>query len=993
MKSPLLIAFLLFVSFNLRAGNDQLVVQQGHTEDVLFLSVDPQGKTYATASRDKTVKVWEIRSGKLIKTITGFSFYVTKVGYSPEGNFLYMRGDLGTCKVYSTSDFVEVSDKFYDDPFPITQLNFGVNDDMLLFGNKGSAFIVNTKSWKKYLLSARVAGEVDHVVFDAATKKVSVRAKGGNPTEVDVSSILAKEEFNIGRIPSEHYPYRGELKENKIYIYDKNNSLIAVRTQPRVNVPSNAVFSPDKKFIAISFESSGDVVLFSVFDHAIRRINTGEKEIRAIQFSPDSKNLIVGWGSVLKLVNVFSLEEKSMYSHNGFITCAEISKDNKWLVSGSADGQLKVFDLTKNILASEFKAGGIVSALSIHPKGKMVAVAEDGHVMIYKMPVLKEDKIVIKGTGTRSTDFSGDGKFLVAQDAKTKRVMLYETGKDEPAKSFRDPSEHKTRSESAIKKQLFPVAFSTKGQYLISMGEEWVMHLRNTNDFAAVELKGHSSWANSFSFSSDDQWLISTSDDGSIRVWDVAGARNIVTMVFNDKDFVIANENNYYFTSKGGYDLVGFYQNGTVYPFEQFDLIMNRPDKVLLSLGSSNSELISALEFSWKRRMEKMGISSSSTGGTPPTCRIVNRDKIGIQTKTTELNLQLEAKSSGAKLDRLMVWINEVPIWGRNGFSLKKLNTGEWNKSISILLADGTNQIDVAVLDANGLESNRERIITDRPSPAQKPVLYYVGIGSGTFSNASFNLRYPGKDVTDMKSFLELQKPANYSAVKTLLITDEKVNRSSLKEVKTFLATAGRNDQVILFFAGHGVLDAGFNYFLSTHDMNFNSPDQNGIEYSQLENVLDSIAPLKKLFLIDACHSGEVDKDEITKGGTNEKSDDLAFRSVGDGFTVKHGMNGRTSTELLKELFADVRRGTGATIISSAGSAEFAMESGEWKNGLFTYVLLNGLKSGDADLDKNGHVSVTELLRYTGTVVDELSKGKQHPTTRSENVSLDFDLN
>ena len=994
MRYIIAISLLFFVNF-LFGQESALVIQQGHSDEILMVSVDPLGKTYATASRDKTVKVWDLRSGKLIKTVTGFSFYVTKVGYSPEGGFLYMRGDLGTCKVFSTSDFSEVTTKFYDDFFPITQLTFGVNDDMLLFGIKGSAFVVNTKTWNKHLMSGRVAGEVDQLIFNKDTKKVSVRAKGGSPTDIDISPILAKEKFSIDRIPSERYPYSAVINNDLVEISDQKAQVIAKRKQPKVSIPVNAVFSKDNSFVAVSFDDQPNVMLWSLKSNAMIRINVGSANNRAMLFLDNSTELLVGAGNELRSYWVNGELNKVLFSTGGKINAIGMSPDKKFLIAGTADGNLVLYDNLLGKVISTTKIGETITSISVHPKGKMIAVAEDGHVGVFKFPSMKEDYIAIKGTATRCADYSGDGKYLMAQDAKTKRIMLFESGKEEAAKSFNDPSEHKTKSESAIRSQVFPVAFSKKNSYMISMGEEWVMHLRSSTDFSVTELKGHSSWANSFYFSPDDRFLISTSEDGSVQLWDVAKKSRIGLMIFNQKDYVVATADNFYFTSKGGYDMVGFFKNGKVYPFEQFDVILNRPDKVLKQFGCVNDQLILAYEKAWNKRLEKLGFKSVNTTGTPPELQILNRDKIAINTKASDLKISLSANGNGILLDRLLVWINDVPIWGKNGLSLKKANAADLKKEISINLANGINTIDVAVMNINGVESARERIITDYyPATTALPKLFFVGIGSSKFKTTAFDLNYPAKDVEDLNQFLSGLKGTHFSEVSTKLYLNDKVDVSILKEIKSHFSQAGRNDIVVLFFAGHGVLDVSYNYYLSAYNMDFNAPANGGIEYQKLESVLDSIAPLKKLFFIDACHSGEVDKEEMTfaTNTKTEKSPDVNFRNVGQGLVQKGGLGLPLTSELLKELFADLRRGTGATVISSAGAVEFAMESGAWKNGLFSYCLLNGLKDHKADLDRNGKVSISEILKYVSENVAELSGGKQNPTSRAENISIDFEL-
>lgn len=93
-----------------------------------------------------------------------------------------------------------------------------------------------------------------------------------------------------------------------------------------------------------------------------------------------------------------------------------------------------------------------------------------------------------------------------------------------------------------------------------------------------------------------------------------------------------------------------------------------------------------------------------------------------------------------------------------------------------------------------------------------------------------------------------------------------------------------------------------------------------------------------------------------------------------------------------KELFTDSRRGTGAMVISFAGGGEFAYEGEDWKNGVFTYSLINGLGSGKADANKNGIITITELRDYVFDNVSKLTNGLQNTTSRRENTDFDFQL-
>ena len=65
-------------------------------------------------------------------------------------------------------------------------------------------------------------------------------------------------------------------------------------------------------------------------------------------------------------------------------------------------------------------------------------------------------------------------------------------------------------------------------------------------------------------------------------------------------------------------------------------------------------------------------------------------------------------------------------------------------------------------------------------------------------------------------------------------------------------------------------------------------------------------------------------------------------------------------------------------------------EGEAWQNGVFTYAMLEGLKSGACDLNGDGSVQVSELKTYVFDKVSELTNGKQNPTSRKENLEYDF---
>jgi len=199
-----------------------------------------------------------------------------------------------------------------------------------------------------------------------------------------------------------------------------------------------------------------------------------------------------------------------------------------------------------------------------------------------------------------------------------------------------------------------------------------------------------------------------------------------------------------------------------------------------------------------------------------------------------------------------------------------------------------------------------------------------------------------------------------------------------------------------------------FFYFRQIYGYAFNfNISGTALAYDAFEALLDGIPARKKLLFIDACHSGEKDDDKIENNTDNNYEYSNTVADEGDrSIKVKHikrdvfsgtaKISRQNSFELMKYLFADLRRGTGATIISSASAGEFALEGGVSKNGkvmangVFTYVVKKALMDNNADKNKDGKITVTELRDYVFDKVVKYTGGRQHPTARRENLTVDF---
>ena len=124
---------------------------------------------------------------------------------------------------------------------------------------------------------------------------------------------------------------------------------------------------------------------------------------------------------------------------------------------------------------------------------------------------------------------------------------------------------------------------------------------------------------------------------------------------------------------------------------------------------------------------------------------------------------------------------------------------------------------------------------------------------------------------------------------------------------------------------------------------------------------------------------------ELPKGVRAVKQRGMSVKPVA-------GLSADGQQRFIEEMFLLPGIHRGINIIGASGGAEFALESAQWNNGVFTATIIEALRDKKADLNGDTRISVGELRDYLAKRVPELTRGAQKPSVVAAERDQDFDL-
>jgi WD40 repeat protein len=378
---------------------------EGHTTGILSISFSPDGISFATSSRDRTIIVWDVESGQPIGApLQTHQGEVTDVAFSPNGNTMASCSLDGIIILWDMTDDEVPNDElgwqraFH---YGINNAAFSLDRKILAIGHhNGSITLWDTSNWQpignplkeqeKKITGVSFSDDGSTLASASLDGTVFFRdASNGKPMGDPIIAANPEDELVIVLSPD------GAILATATHGTDSSINLWDVPSGKRLGDPfqvdvryiNRMAFSPDGTLLAIGSES-GFPNLLNVTNRRLIEVhgNPHDGWINSITFSPNGKIMATGSDdATIILWDVGSSRSLGdpLRSHTTAVLSLDYSPDGSMLASTSRDGKIILWDsgtmqpLGNPLIESNEETGAQIIAFK--PDGKsLITLSESG---------------------------------------------------------------------------------------------------------------------------------------------------------------------------------------------------------------------------------------------------------------------------------------------------------------------------------------------------------------------------------------------------------------------------------------------------------------------------------------------------------------------------------------------------------------------------------------------------------------------------------------
>jgi len=577
---------------------------------------------------------------------------------------------------------------------------------------------------------------------------------------------------------------------------------------------------------------------------------------------------------------VFAANELLTFKgHSQAVHSVAFSSDGEYALSGGQD---------KSVILWEVETGNLIHTFTGHEKAvRSVAISPDGQQVLsgssdrtLKLWDVTTGKIIrtFKGheDAVSSVAFSPDGKYALS-GSQDKAVILWKLADGNSVRSF-----------TGHKKAVLSVAFSPDGQFAVSGSEDKTVKLwevdsgknihtfkREVHSFSAVA--GHTKPVNSVAFSPDGQFILSGSNDKSVKLWNVEKSRLVRT--YRDSKGAVTSvtfsPDGQHFLSGGTGKTLKLWQVKSKKPTREFKghtdtitaVAFSQDGQFILSSGKDHTVKLWALDPSRKNQPPRVA-QKKPDQVQRPIIRITSHE---ISRGISVVPMVPETLVAGKVEDAS--GISEVTINGK-----KAMLDANGDFSIFLPLKPGRNEILIVAKNVNDkMSQKRFWLEATREGGADSGPLKTTAVFSG--DSVKYHALIIGNNnyeylpqlqtaINDAKEIDRLLREQYGFTTTVLLDAGRSQIMNGFNEVREQL---GPDDSLLIYYAGHGEFDksVGKAYWLPT-----NAKPDNDTNWIIVDNITSNIKRMSSrhiLVVADSCYSGTLTRSAITKLNTADE--------------------------------------------------------------------------------------------------------------------------
>jgi WD40 repeat protein len=493
----------------------------------------------------------------------------------------------------------------------------------------------------------------------------------------------------------------------------------------------------------------------------------------------------------------------------------------------------------------------------------------------------------------------------------------------------------------------------------------YLMDLNSRVLVRKVLLRGY---VRSLAPSPDGRYLLALADDQILRILSPARDNELLSLYVSGQDWIAWTPQGYYAATPGGERLMGWtVDNGvgketSYFPAERFRKVLYRPDviKLVLEKGSVEAALKSA-DATRGKKTDKVEVEQL----LPPRCtlEVVEQSKGKVKVR-----IQAEARVKSQPLLGLRLFVDGRPYVPGGQRGLKRVDTSQ----TSAEFAEGKDQVDLTwtftlpgekaagAYQLTVLATSRDAAAPSNAvgvsfvNPAKVPNLYVLTAGINQYDDASLTLNFAVKDATELAAAFAAQaRKGLFAEVHTEVLADKEARRQALLDhILEVRKKVKANDLFVVYFAGHGVKEKEEFYLLPV-EAKVSALATSALSGTDLRQALGEF-PCQVLLMLDACHSA--------------------------GFGAKGKLRGKGLAPATDDATRALRQDeVGVAVMCAAMGRETALEKDG--NGLFTRAVLSALRRAEG-VPFNRVNSLLYIHHLQAFVFDEVSAQsgeRQHP--------------